>query len=669
MISSQQDSQSLNRLTSHFDEILARFAKTGYGDPDILPQLLPPTAAQATKTEVLAAAKALMAIPGGMDVLYRRVKAIESAGVFAHSDWAQPAILQPDLAKRSLREGEAVYTLIEVLSEIRLLAVASGDYFHPGISAEQAGNFLTQVMALNLDLLSGQMTEADRERPHNLGTIVQTHYNYLLDRLGYESILDSLVGEVERQLVQRPVQTDSIKQMIVQIAKCLLDPDIETSGMHRAEKLVSATFGPTEACSEDPGVEVYAQRLTTMDEKALRHEAETFSRSMHETGLVSPYHAVFVRHLRSHGHNDLIAPALGLSITGNDVLQCFTQLIHTLIDEAVFPDTPRAVYGLAMMLEQGTLFTPGVASGLWRQIALKLSDDTSERLTTVFGDAHPPRVFLLAGVMTLLGLPMGVGQGNNPTCQSVIGLSMWAFNDADYLLQLVAWAARDDEILMRFEGQPVSSRGLEAGLAKTPPIDVDPVSLVLVPHLDRIYIEMGRLCGTRDDDLHRWINPEFYGWWVSHGFRVVADIHTGMVTDYDGFIRNFYASYHPYYNGGMPLIHPQPAGIAVTDSAARLVGRHAIAIRRVALDPEGDMRVYFYNPNNDSGQDWGQGINCAIQGTGERFGEASLPFAEFASRLFVFHYDTLEVGDMNAILAADVERVIELGRGSWAKEF
>ncbi|WP_404366095.1 hypothetical protein [Marinobacter sp.] len=666
-MSSQQASQNLNRLTSHFDEILARFAKTGYGDPDMLPPLLSPAVPQATKGEVLAAAKALMATPGGLDCLYRRVPAIEAAGLFAHSDWAQPAILQPDLAQRSLREGEPSFTVIEALSELRLLAVATGDYFHPGISAEQAGNFLTQVMALNLDLLSGQMTEADRERPQGLGEIVQAHYNYLLERLGYESILDSLVGEVERQLAQRPVQTDSIKQMIVQIAKCLLDPEIETSGMHRAERLVSATFGPTETCREDPGIEVYAERLATMDENQLREEAHHFSGSMHETGLVSPYHAVFLRFLRGK-QDDLIPAALGLSITGNDVLQCYTQLIHTLIDEAVFPDTPRAVYGLAMFLERGTLFIPGVAAGLWRQVALKLSAETSERLVAVFGDAHPPRVFLLAGVVTLLGLPLGVGQGNNPTCQSVIGMSMWAFNDADYLLQLVAWAARDNEILMRFEGEPVSSRGLEAGLAKTPPIDVDPVSLILVPHLDRIYIEMGRLCGSRDDDLHRWINPEFYGWWVSHGFRVVADIHTGMLTDYDGFIRNFYASYHPFYNGGMPLIHPQPAGIAVTDSAARLVGRHAISIRRVALDPEGEMRVYFYNPNNDSGQNWGQGINCAIQGTGERFGEASLPFAEFASRLFVFHYDTLEVGDMEAVPAADVERVMELGRGSWAKD-
>ena len=43
----------------------------------------------------------------------------------------------------------------------------------------------------------------------------------------------------------------------------------------------------------------------------------------------------------------------------------------------------------------------------------------------------------------------------------------------------------------------------------------------------------------------------------------------------------------------------------MTDSSARFVGWHAITILRAALDPEGTMRVYFFNPNNDSGQDWG----------------------------------------------------------------
>jgi hypothetical protein len=643
----------INSLLANFDEALEQLSITRQADPAV------------PNTDALIASLKVMATPDGLDALYARVPAMEASGLFANGDWGKPAILQPALAVRTLRQGTPDFTAIEALSELRLLAVAMGDYRHPGISTERARNFLTQVTALNLDLLSGQMSEADRERPEGLGEIVNSLYQFLLSRLGYESILDRLVDEVGRLLAQRPIQTDSIKQMVSQIAKCLFDPEIETTGMHKAARLVSALFGPTKGCRDDPGFAVYGERLATMDEAALIEEAQGFASGMHGTGMVSPYHPLLLRHLRQH-RDDLIPRALGLSITGNDVLQSYRQIVFKLIDEVVHPETSQAVYGLAQFLERGSLFTPPVAAGLWRQIELKLCQSAADKLSAVFGNAHPPRVYLLAGVMSLLGQPLGVGQGNNPTCQSVIGLSMWSFNDADFLLQLVAWAARDDDVVMRFEGQQIASQNLEPGLAKEPPTDVDPVSLILTPHLDRIYGEMGRLCGVRDDDLHRWINPEMYGWWVGHGFLSVISRETGKIHEYEDFIRHFYACYHPYYNGNIPVIHPQPAGIAVTDSGGRLVGRHAITIVRVNLDRDDEMRLYFFNPNNDSGQDWGQGINCSTQGNGERHGEASLPFVEFASRLCVFHYDPRELGDISLVPETDVARGIDLGLASWA---
>jgi len=644
----------LAQASLHFDAALADFARARSTSP------------QASSLGLLERARLLMTLPGGFDVLYRRVRALESASIFGTSDWAKPAILQPALAKHSLREAGAVTTVVEAISEIRLLAVVRGDYFHPGISSEQARHFLTQVMALNLDLLSGTLTEADRERPKQLGPLVLGLYQYLISHLGYENLMDSLVAEVWRLLEQGPVQVDSICDMIGQIAKCLYDPELNTTGTADATRLVRALFAPTPGSREDPGLDLYQLRLAKMDDVELSAEASEFARNMHDTGLASPYHAVFLRFLRTSDEEDLIPTALGLTMTGLDDFYCYNQLVDALIDEAIHPETCQAVYGLTMMLERGSLFTPPVAQALWRQIKLRLSTETKQVLSEAFGDAVPPGVFLLAGVLNLLGQPLGVGQGNNPSCQSAIGLSMWAANEADYLLQVLTWAARDNEVLSRFEGREVSSKNLEQGLIKDTPVDVDPVSLILIPHLDRIYGEMWRRCEDRNDDAHRWINPEFYGWWVSHGFKVVADIHTGEITDYDDFIRHFYASYHPYYNGNIPVIHHQPAGIAVTDSAARFVGRHAITILRVALSPRNEMRVYFFNPNNDSGQDWGQGITCSTRGNGEIRGEASLPVAEFTSRLYAFHYDTLELGNLAAIPETEVARVMELGYGSWA---
>src|SRR5690606_29271594 len=120
--------------------------------------------------------------------------------------------------------------------------------------------------------------------------------------------------------------------------------------------------------------------------------------------------------------------------------------------------TCQAVYGLALLLERGILYQPPVAPALWCQLGLQLAPAARERLALACGTEVSPQAQLLAGVMCMLGLPLGVGQGNNPTCQSARALSMWAYNDPDYLLQMVAWAARDDEIIMHFEGQPISSR-------------------------------------------------------------------------------------------------------------------------------------------------------------------------------------------------------------------
>lgn len=619
--------------------------------------------------EVIEAAKPLMFSPEGLDALYERVPAIESAGFFGGSDWDYPQTLVPSLAVRTVRHGEPISTLVESLSQIRLLAVAKGDYTHASISAEHAHHFLAQVLAMNLDLVVSDLQESDRLRPDRLGYAVQNLYHYLLRHLGYDNLLEHLVAEVWRILAQRPVQVDGVKQMVTQISVCLQKPDALAGNSGEvnddALQLINAVFSPTEGCREDPGFDVYAERLADMDDAALLQEAIAFAQAMHRTGLVSAYMPVFIRYLRGRW-NALIPTALGLSHTGADAFNCYPALIHTLIDEAVFPETSQCAYGLAMMLERGILYAPPVAPSLWRQIRLTLCDAAAEKIVTVFGSSRSPECFLLADVLNVLGRPLGVGQGNYPTCQSTRALSMWAYNMPAELLRILAWAARDDEIVMRFEGNSISSRELGTGLATEPPVDVDAVSLLTVPHLDRIYFEMGRRSIGRGEDPHKWVNAEFHGDHVGHGFRIAVDVFTGGLKDFEGFIRDFYAAYHPFYNGDIPVINPQPAGIAVTDSATRFLGWHAITIQRLALDADEVMRVYFFNPNNDSGQNWGQGIVTSTQGHGELFGEASLPVAEFASRLYVFHYDPIEKGEPGDIPTDEVDRAMQLAQNSWA---
>ncbi|KPQ23703.1 hypothetical protein [Halomonas sp. HL-93] len=652
---SAQD-EKLNGLLTKFDDAVRLLTQAPtFSKPAKLPR-------------VLDTARRLLMQDGGCEALETRSADFESAGVFEGSDWATPQYLVPTLTTLSLKSADANLVVIEALSELRLLAVAKGDVEHSLVSQEYAHHYLTQVIALNLWLLFTPPSEAEREQQGRLAAIPRKLFQHLAQRIGYEHIIDQLIDEIWRILKQRPIQVDSIKQMITQIALCQANPEIDLGASGQgADRLVSSLFGPTQACREDPGVEVYRERLDGMDQSALQAEATGFARAMHDTGLVSPYHAVLLRHLLEEGDH-LVSEALGLSSTGRDCLLCYRELVHALIRGGVYPATCQAVYGLALMLERGILYQPPVAPAMWRQLSLPLSEWSQARLNIAYGEATSPRARLVEGVLCMLGLPLGVGQGNNPTCQSARALSMWAYNDPDYLLQMVTWAARDDEIIMHFEGQAISSMASLSGVATELPIDLDPVSLIVVPHLDRIYAEMGRRCVDREGDPHRWVNPEFHGWWSGRGFRINVDVATGQLSDVDDFVRHFYACYHPYYNGNQPLIHPQPAGIAVTDSAARFIGWHAITILRASLDPGDVMRIYFYNPNNDSGQDWGGGVKVSTAGHGERFGEASLPFSQFVSRLYIYHYDPLERGELAMVTEDELNTVIRYLQQSWGAE-
>ncbi|WP_110685161.1 hypothetical protein [Salinicola aestuarinus] len=628
-----------------------------------------PSMARATRvTRVFDTARRVMLEAGGCAALEQRAEAMERAGVFAGSDWATPQRLLPVLTPQALGSPHADTVVIESLSELRMLAVARGDYAHALISAEQAHHYLTQTLALNLSRLFDMGGEAERETQGRLAEVPRALCRYLAERVGYEHIVDTMVDEIWRLLAQRPLLVGPIGEMITQIALCQANPEIDlgTSGQGAA-RLVSSLFGPTQGCREDPGVAAYADRLAAMDTLGLQQEATGMARAMHDTGLVSAYHPVLLRYLLDHGEH-LISEALGLSTTGRDCLLCYHQLVRALIDAVASPAAPQAVYGLSLLLERGILYQPSLGPALWRQLALRLSDFSRQRLTLAYGDAATPETFLLSGVLCMLGLPLGVGQGNNPTCQSARALSMWAYNDPDYLLQMVVWAARDDEIVMLFEGQSISSMASGVGLAPNLTLDLDPVSLLVVPHLDRIYAEMGRLCSGREGDPHRWINPEFHGWWAGRGFHISVDVGTGRIDDPVTFYRHFYAAYHPLYNGNQPLVHPQPAGIAVTDSAGRFIGWHAITILRAALGPDDVMRVYFFNPNNDSGQDWGDGVLVGTEGSGERFGEASLPLVQFASRLYIFHFDPQEEGVLAAVPDAELETVLGYLRRSWGAD-
>jgi len=651
-------SDQANRIVASLDSALEKLAST-------------PDYAKGNHVGwVLDQARKLLGYPEGPGLLFKRAGRLDTAGLFAGTDWESPDTLQARFVPITFEEGDARLIALECLSELRMLAVAAGTYFHPRLSAEQAEHFLTQVLAFNLQSLFGISDETSRTRPGNVQRMLDYHLQYVASHIGFDNMLDHVVAEVWRLLRQRPIQITNIRQMVNHIAVCLFDPSVGLGTAARgAEQLVSALYGPTQNSREDPGLSVYEQRLSGLDDMALDAEAGSFSRAMHDSGLVSPYHATFLQFALERDDAELTARCLGLSSTGRDCLLCYRSLMMELATYAVFPENCQTVYGLACLLERGILYQGSIAAALWRQMKTPLHADVAALLSGLYGDSHDPGTFLMGGIISALGLPLGLGQGNNPACQSTRALSMWSYTDPAYLLQLVRWASRDNQVVMEFEGESLNSAYLYGGVVSQWSLDLDPLSLVLVPHLDRIYLEMGRRSAGRGEDPHRWINPEFHGWWVHRGFAIAVDTHTGKLQDIEGYIRTFYSLYNPLYNGNTPVVHPQPAGVAVTDSQARFVGWHAIAILRVAFDQEEVMRVYFYNPNNDSGQDWGNGVKVSTEGYGEQHGESSLPIDEFTSRLYIFHYDVTD-WQLHTVKVPedDITRVRQLVEKSWGRK-
>ena len=144
-----------------------------------------------------------------------------------------------------------------------------------------------------------------------------------------------------------------------------------------------------------------------MDEAALRAEAKGFARAMHDTGLVSDYHAAFLRWIVGNGWSRLVPAALGLGETGRDGVRCFEDLVLRLIRDlearvervapVVDPTTSTVrltlLVGGALVAADVALYEPGDPG-----------EPTNARLVVVEGT--PTRIDAVrfeAGLVTLRG--------------------------------------------------------------------------------------------------------------------------------------------------------------------------------------------------------------------------------------------------------------------------
>lgn len=618
--------------------------------------------------DVYQEANRLIEADDGLENLHQHAGRFEEAGVFQDGPWESAEKLQPPLVAGSLK-AKGLPMIIEVLSELRMLAIAQGKNANPNVTPAVAEEFLNEVMVLNLNLLFPDASESSRIEKHENDEKTAKLFEFLSNHLSSSALVQTLIEEIKRLTDQRPIMVKRVVSMI-RMAKQMLDQDSEGKDMAVLKQFIAATEGPSTLSSQFNDVHGYRTQLKMLTRADLISESVSLAQSMRTTGLVAPHHATLIRFL-SKRNPSLLAYALNLNSKGSANLEENRELVIQLIRSSIFPATRQAIYGLSMMLERGVLSHPPVAPGLRRLVELDIRPDVRNALysTTNTGEGVTANSILVAGAIQVLGQPLGVGQGFNPTCQAARGISLWAQHAPGFLLEIIPRAARDGDLDFTFEGTPIHSKHLTGGLAPDLDKELDPVSLVLVPHLDKIYSEMMTRVALRGEDGHRWVNPAFYGNWVQKGFSSVFDPITGFVLDYSGFVKLFYATHHPEYNDDYELIYPNPVGIFITNVHGKLLGLHAVSITRIVKDPSGEERIYFYNPNNDGSQNWGQNIVPSVAGNGEDEGESSLSFHEFVSRLYAFHYNPYEQGDAYAVENSIVQSIQDLAQESWGKDY
>ena len=621
------------------------------------------------QTQVFQLAEALMGTTGGLDALYARADRFDEAGVFDGGPWVDPSRLQPPLVEGGL-VGTGVYPVVETLSELRVLAIATGRAENPRQTAAEARRFLEEVMALNLRFLFPGGTEQERISggPHRASH--EALFALIAREIGLSNLRREVLAEIVAVSAQRPIMTDRVRRMIAMAARIPKEgPDAPVDA--RLERFAHAVDGPSPVARECASVRDYRARIRELTEEELAVEAEHCGAAMRDTGLVSDHHAVLLRFL-VRDHARLAARALALTPVGAAELEQHLPFARTLVKVAILPSTSQAIYGLGRLIDRGLLSRREIRHGITRIIEMDLDREVRRLLLSrkQRRDGLTANAMLAAGCLAVLGQPLGIGQGHNPTCQAARGISLWAQHAPGYLLGVVISAARDGQVAVDFEGVTLRSHELGGGLARRLDPDLDPLSLVLVPHLDRLYDEMMRRVALRGEDGHKWVNPALYGRWIARGFAsIFIDVAQTTVSAPDDFYRRFYATHHPAYNDGNRLMYPNPLGLCVTNSHGDWLGAHAISLQRVASDPDGELRAYFYNPNNEGRQDWGHGVRPSVTGHGEREGESSLPFHQLASRIYAFHFNPFEVGDGYAVPEDEVAEIVAAAKESWGKSF
>lgn len=609
----------------------------------------------------------------GLKMLYSIAGNLDSSGFFEGTNWNQPEYLVPSLVRGTLMAG-APSSTFEMLSELRMLAIAKGIYSKKGITQASAHSFLEDVIVENLDFALGTLNETSRiklSKREAQKTLLL--FEFLIQEVQLDSIKSRLADEIQLICAQRPVET----QKTIDLIRLIRDR-LSISGKSATDKrlvfFIDAAFHPTPLSKKYPSPSDYKKVIQDLSPDQVTKEGQLMGEAMDRTGLVSPCHLPLLIHaVQSGDEMRLIKSTLALSQAGLAEWEEHREWLLKFLPEVAMSLSHQSIYGLSRMLNKSLFSRRAVKAGLNNMRKIKVHTLVTKQIRKSLPESvrdQEALPFLLSGIVRILGQPLGVGQGNNPTCQSARGISLWSRHAPAKLIDMVITVATQNRLIMRFENAELNSNQLGKGLVDKLDPQLDVVSAVLVPHLDKIYNEMMRRASGRGEDPHKWVNPALYGHWIQVGFASAYDYLTNTIKDFDGFTRLFYSSFHPDYNGGKMMTYPCPLGIFITSSQGEMLGFHAISLLRVKRTTNGEVRAFFLNPNNEGRQNWGQDIRPAVYGHNEDPGESSLPFHELASRIYAFHFHPVDhKRGIRKVADREIKKVRQLAEKSWGKKY
>ena len=516
---------------------------------------------------VLEKASVLLTEPNGLVKIYKYAHLFDEFGLFVGKPWENVNKLNPVLVRGTFHAGGTT-AAAEALSNLRILAIARGDYVHPKMSAYEATEFLTKIMALNLDLLLMRETEENRVKMLYKDKQASEILGFISDHCFSPLVFQSLYQEVDNLAVQRPIVTDKILKLIAS-AKRL------ASGLEEADSSLmlyeNAVYSPSTMAAQS-SIERYEEKLKASNDLLLIREANQLRTSMTKTGLVSPFHALFLTYMNKE-KNDLLQSILCLDETAKENLRLNQSFISSLIHSAVTIKTRRSMYGLIRLLQRD-IFTKEFIKEIEKLLVVPLHEQIKNRLTAVHNvkDEKVLRSLLISEMISVLGQPLGIGQGFNPTCQSTRAISYWSQRYPVMLLSMFNQFLENGKISMDFEGRPLSS-----DMYPHVPLDdeehIDTISLLLLPHLNSLYLEMLKASKLRGQDPHKWVNPSFHikGVWTEF-----SDSYSDLE-----FTAKFHRYYHPSQNPTVNEGLPQPVGITIYNQSGHVLGAHAVLIQRV----------------------------------------------------------------------------------------